>query len=88
MKIKSYVDDLWHSLKMIIMSNTDETSKNLRDAAISVLTALLYSLAIVKGDDEQEQLSNFLDIILQSLYYQNNLINKYHVFMFYFYYRF
>lgn len=51
------------------MSNSEDSTNNVRDAAISVLTALLYSLAIVKGDNEQEQLSNFLDIILQSLYY-------------------
>lgn len=52
------------------MSDTDENSTDeVREAAISVLTALLYSLAIIKGDNNSEQLSNFLDIILQSLYF-------------------
>jgi len=50
------------------MSDTDDSTDEIREAAISVLNALLYSLAIIKGDNNQEQLSNFLDIILKSLY--------------------
>jgi len=54
---------------MIIMTDSDDSSDEVREAAIGVLTALLYSLTIIKGDNEQEQLSSFLDIILKSLYF-------------------
>lgn len=63
------MEEIWRILKMIIMSDTEESAIDVRDGAIGVLTALLYSLTIVKGDNEQEQLSNFLDIILKSLYF-------------------
>lgn len=52
------------------MSDHEEPTDEVREAAISVLNSLLYSLAIVKGDNDQEQLSNFLDIILNSKYLQ------------------
>lgn len=51
------------------MSDTEDSTNEIRESAISVLTALLYSLAIIKGDNELEQLSNFLDIILKSWYF-------------------
>lgn len=51
------------------MSDTEDSTDDVRDAAIGVLTALLYSLAIIKGDDKQEQLSDFLEIIFKSLYF-------------------
>lgn len=51
------------------MSDTEDSTNEIRESAIRVLTALLYSLAIIKGDNELEQLSNFLDIILKSLYF-------------------
>jgi hypothetical protein len=51
------------------MSDKEDSTDEVREAAIGVLTALLYSLAIVKGDDKQEQLSDFLEIILKSLYF-------------------
>lgn len=60
---------MWRILKMIIMSDTEDSTNDIRESAISVLTALLYSLAIIKGDNELEQLSNFLDIIFKSLYF-------------------
>lgn len=50
------------------MSDTEDSTDEVREAGIGVLTALLYSLAIIKGDDKQEQLSDFLEIILKSLY--------------------
>lgn len=52
------------------MSDSEDSTNEIRDAAIGVLTAILYSLAIIKGDNDQEQLSNFLDIILKSLYFK------------------
>lgn len=51
------------------MSETEDSANEIREAAIGVLTALLYNLAIIKGDNDQDQLSNFLDIILKSLYF-------------------
>jgi len=54
------------------MSDSEDSTDNIRNAAINALTALLYSLAIVKGENEQEQLSDFLDIILQCLYFQSS----------------
>lgn len=51
------------------MSDTEDSTDEIRESAISVLTALLYSLTIIKGENELEQLSNFLDIILKSLYF-------------------
>ncbi|XP_050546203.1 MMS19 nucleotide excision repair protein homolog [Daktulosphaira vitifoliae] len=64
--IKEHMEEIWRILKFIIMSDTDDTSDVVREAAISVLTALLYSLAIIKGQDNEEQLLNFIDIILKS----------------------
>lgn len=55
---------------MIIMSEAEDSIDEVREAAIGALNALLYSLAIIKGDNNQEQLSNFLDIILKSQYLQ------------------
>lgn len=54
---------------MIIMSDSGDSTDEMREAAIRVLNALLYSLSIIKGDNNQEQLSNFLDIILKSQYF-------------------
>lgn len=51
------------------MSDSEDSTDEVRESAICVLTALLYSLAIIQGDNELEQLSNFLDIILKSLYF-------------------
>lgn len=56
------------------MSDSEDSPNEVREAAIGVLTAILYSLAIIKGDNDQEQLSDFLDIILKSLYLQCKLI--------------
>lgn len=53
---------------MLIMADAEDSTDEVREAAIGVLTALLYSLAIIKEDDKQEQLSSFLEIILKSLY--------------------
>lgn len=52
------------------MSDAEDSTNEIREAAIGVLTALLYSLAIIKGDNDQEQLSNFLDIVLKSMYFE------------------
>lgn len=49
------------------MTDTEDSADEIREAAIGVLTALLYSLTIIKGENQQEQLSNFLDIVLKSL---------------------
>ncbi|XP_050420718.1 MMS19 nucleotide excision repair protein homolog isoform X2 [Adelges cooleyi] len=65
-KIIGHIEEIWRILKIIILSDNDDTSTEVREAAISVLTALLYSTAIIKGDDSNEQLSNFLDLILKS----------------------
>lgn len=65
-KIKIHIEEIWRILKIIIMADTEDSADEVREAAIGVLTALLYSLTIIKGDNEQEQLSNFLDIILKS----------------------
>lgn len=51
------------------MSDTEDSTDKVREAAIGVLTALLYSLAVIKGDNDQEQLSNFIDVILKSMYF-------------------
>lgn len=60
------------------MSESEDSPNEVREAAFSVLTAILYSLAIIKGDNDKEQLSDFLDIILKSLYLQWKvlLLNK------------
>lgn len=65
-KIKNHIEEIWRILKMIIMTDTEDSADEIREAAIGVLTALLYSLTIIKGDNQQEQLSNFLDIVLKS----------------------
>ncbi|KAL4121874.1 hypothetical protein QTP88_014296 [Uroleucon formosanum] len=65
-KIKNHIEEIWRILKMIIMTDTEDSADEIREAAIGVLTALLYSLTIIKGNNEQEQLSNFLDIVLKS----------------------
>lgn len=52
------------------MSDAEDSIDEVREDAIGALNALLYSLAIIKGDNNQEQLSNFLDIILKSQYLQ------------------
>lgn len=52
------------------MSDTEDSTDEIREAAIGVLSAVLYSLAIIKGDNNQDQLSNFLDIILKSWCFQ------------------
>lgn len=59
---------------MIIMSDSEDSTDEVREAAVGVLAALLYSLSIIKGDNNQEQLSNFLDIILKSIYFNNDYI--------------
>lgn len=50
------------------MSDIEDSTDEIREAAIGVLTGLLYSLDIIKGENTHEQLSNFLNIILKSLY--------------------
>lgn len=50
------------------MSDIEDSTDNVREAAIGVLTALLYSIAVIKGDNDQEQLSNFIDVILKSMF--------------------
>lgn len=61
------------------MSDIEDSTDNVREAAIGVLTALLYSIAVIKGDNDQEQLSNFIDVILKSMFsvYIYNLITIY-----------
>lgn len=61
------------------MSDIEDSTDEVREAAIGVLTGLLYSLDIIKGENNHEQLSNFLDIILKSLYSFFILINYYNV---------
>lgn len=51
------------------MSDCEDSTDEVRNAAVGVLAALLYSLAIIKEDNNQEQLSNFLDIILKSMHF-------------------
>lgn len=51
------------------MSDIEDSTDEVREAAIGVLTSLLHSLDIIKGENNHEQLSNFLDIILKSLYF-------------------
>lgn len=57
------------------MSDTEDSTDEIREAAIGVLSAVLYSLAIIKGDNNQDQLSNFLDIILKSWCFQKKKFN-------------
>ncbi|VVC36254.1 Hypothetical protein CINCED_3A000120 [Cinara cedri] len=65
-KIKLHIEEIWRILKMLIMSDIEDSTDEVREAAIGVLTGLLYSLDIIKGENNHEQLSNFLDIILKS----------------------